>query len=84
MEERFGKDPAHHELMKGVWTQRRSSPQQSPKICAATFWTRNGGVSFIHLGGKDDCIPPPKAVCPDLLIGVKSMAYVMRYNHFPD
>lgn len=29
------------------------------------------------------CIPPPKAVCPDLLIGVKSMAYVMRYNHFP-
>lgn len=30
------------------------------------------------------CIPPPKAVCPDLLIGVKSMAYVMRYNHFPD
>jgi hypothetical protein len=29
-------------------------------------------------------IPPPKAVCPDLLIGVKSMAYVMRYNHFPD
>jgi len=31
-----------------------------------------------------DRIPPPKAVCPDLLIGVKSMAYVMRYNHFPD
>lgn len=29
-------------------------------------------------------IPPPKAVCPDLLIVVKSMAYVMRYNHFPD
>ena len=28
-------------------------------------------------------IPPPKAVCPDLLIGFKSMAYVMRYNHFP-
>lgn len=27
--------------------------------------------------------PPPKAVCPDLLTGVKSMAYVMRYNHFP-
>lgn len=27
--------------------------------------------------------PPPKAVCPDLLIGFKSMAYVMRYNHFP-
>ena len=30
-----------------------------------------------------DCIPPPKAVCPDLLIGFKSMPYVMRYNHFP-
>lgn len=30
------------------------------------------------------CIPAPKDVCPDLLIGVKSMAYVMRYNHFPD
>ena len=29
------------------------------------------------------CIPPPKAVCPDLLIGFKSMPYVMRYNHFP-
>ena len=28
-------------------------------------------------------IPPRKAVCPDMLIGVKSMAYVMRYNHFP-
>ena len=28
-------------------------------------------------------IPPPKAVCPDLLIGFKSMPYVMRYNHFP-
>ena len=28
-------------------------------------------------------IPPPNAACPDLLIGVKSMAYVMRYNHFP-
>ncbi len=27
--------------------------------------------------------PPLKAVCPDLLTGVKSMAYVMRYNHFP-
>ncbi|MBY5701107.1 hypothetical protein [Rhizobium leguminosarum] len=26
---------------------------------------------------------PPKAVCPDLLTGVKFMAYVMRYNHFP-
>jgi hypothetical protein len=28
-------------------------------------------------------IRSPKAVCPDLLIGFKSMPYVMRYNHFP-
>ena len=28
-------------------------------------------------------IPPPKAVCPDLLIGFKCMPYVMRYDHFP-
>ena len=27
-------------------------------------------------------IPPPKAVCRDLLIGFKSMPYVMRYDHF--
>ena len=32
---------------------------------------------------KKHRIPPPKAVCPDLLIGFKSMPYVMRYNHFP-
>ncbi|PYE29840.1 hypothetical protein C8J37_13811 [Rhizobium sp. PP-WC-1G-195] len=28
-------------------------------------------------------MPPPKAVCPDFVIGFKSMPYVMRYNHFP-
>lgn len=28
-------------------------------------------------------IPPAKAVCPDLLIGFKSMPYVMRYGDFP-
>lgn len=28
-------------------------------------------------------MPPPKAVCPDLLIGFKSMPYVMRYSDFP-
>ncbi|MCO5154076.1 MULTISPECIES: hypothetical protein [unclassified Shinella] len=27
-------------------------------------------------------ISPPKAVCPDLLIGFKCMPYVMRYNDF--
>jgi transposase len=28
-------------------------------------------------------IRPAEAVCPDLLIGFKSMAYVMRYSDFP-
>ena len=41
---------------------------------------RTSKFAFAELYG----IPPPTAVCPDLLIGVKSMAYVMRYNHFPD
>jgi len=27
--------------------------------------------------------PPPEAVCCDLLIGFKSMAYVMHYSDFP-
>ncbi len=51
---------------------------------------QDGGNAADHLGDVERfiqlqrCIPPPKAVCPDLLIGVKSMAYVMRYNHFPD
>ncbi|WP_156031977.1 hypothetical protein [Shinella sp. DD12] len=40
--------------------------------------------SLLLLAGlKLERIPPPKAVCPDLLIGFKSMPYVMRYNHFP-
>lgn len=54
VEERFGKDPAYQELLRGVWTYRRSDPRQSPQICAATFWTRNGGVSFIHMGGREE------------------------------
>lgn len=54
LEDRFGKDPAYRDLVKGVWTYRRPDGDQSAKICAATFWTRNGGVSFIHLGGKED------------------------------
>ena len=40
----------------------------------------NPGQSY---GDKEiDCIPPPKAVCPELLIGFKSMPYVMRYSNF--
>jgi hypothetical protein len=35
------------------------------------------------VGAKPEGIRSPKAVCPDLLIGFKSMPYVMRYNHFP-
>ena len=31
---------------------------------------------------SNERIPPPKAVCRDLLIGFKSMPYVMLYNHF--
>lgn len=54
IEERFGKDPAYQALLKGVWTYRRSDPKQSPPMCTATFWTRNGGVSFVHIGGKQE------------------------------
>ena len=39
--------------------------------------------AFFDRTGHNYRIPPPKAVCPDLLIGFKSMPYVMRYNHFP-
>jgi hypothetical protein len=28
-------------------------------------------------------MPSAKAVCPDFLIGFKSMPYVMRYSNFP-
>lgn len=49
-------------------------------------WIRNHPIAAI-LALVNRCplkgIPPPKAVCPDLLIGFKSMPYVMRYNHFP-
>jgi len=34
------------------------------------------------LAKEINSIPPPKAVCPDLLIGFKSMPYVMRYSNF--
>lgn len=54
IEDRFRANPAYEELLRGVWTYRDSGRSQSPRVCAATFWTRNGGVSFIHLGGKDD------------------------------
>lgn len=54
IEERFGKDPAYQALLKGTWTYRESDDRHPPPACEATFWTRNGGVSFIHLGGTVD------------------------------
>lgn len=54
LEDRFGSDPAYQALVRGTWTYRQSAPGDDMKICAATFWTRNGGVSFVHLGGDDD------------------------------
>jgi hypothetical protein len=54
LEERFGKDPAYQALLRGAWTYSASSPRGPLKTCAATFWTRNGGVSFVHLGGRGD------------------------------
>jgi hypothetical protein len=41
----------------------------------------DGAVVALDIGIL--CMRPPKAVCPDLVIGFKSMPYVMRYNHFP-
>ncbi|MCQ4634927.1 hypothetical protein GB927_033215 [Shinella sp. CPCC 100929] len=40
-------------------------------------------VEGLYLQAATLRMPPPKAVCPDLVIGFKSMPYVMRYNHFP-
>lgn len=54
LDERFGKDPAYQALQRGTWTYHASGPRQSFKTCAATFWTRNGGVSFVHLGADQD------------------------------
>ncbi|MBN9548572.1 MAG: hypothetical protein J0H31_06730 [Alphaproteobacteria bacterium] len=53
-EKRFAQDPAYRALKRGTWTYHASGPEQSLRSCAATFWTRNGGVSFIHLGGGLD------------------------------
>lgn len=53
IEARFANDPAYHELLKGTWTFRNSAVQQSLNACEATFWTRNGGVSFIHFAGRE-------------------------------
>ncbi len=51
LEEKFGNDPAYQDLMKGIWTYYASPAGQNPKSCAATFWTRNGGVTFVHFAG---------------------------------
>ena len=54
-------------------------------------WMRVGKASLDSEGGIQEQIqplhlvlgiPPPEAVCPDLLIGFKSMPYVMRYSNF--
>ena len=54
IEDSFGKDPAYRDLLRGVWTFSRSSPDAAQKTCAATFWTRNGGVTLFHFGGAND------------------------------
>ena len=46
-------------------------PVLATAMCVTSQWER-----------RFACIPPPKGVCPDLVISVKCMAYVMRYNHF--
>ncbi len=51
-EERLAKDPEYRALAQGTWTYRDADAKQSDPTCQATFWTRNGGVSFIHIGGK--------------------------------
>ena len=48
-EELFAKYPAYRELMQGIWTFHSSG-----RNCGATFWTLNGGLSFVHLGGKEN------------------------------
>lgn len=53
-EERMASNPAYRALVQGTWTYLKSDPGDALKACQATFWTRNGGVSFIHFGGKED------------------------------
>lgn len=53
LESKFGNDPAYRDLMKGTWTYYASQPGQQPQSCAATFWTRNGGVTFVHFSSMD-------------------------------
>jgi hypothetical protein len=40
-------------------------------------------MPIIEMGPIGQGTPPPEAVCCDLLIGFKSMAYVMHYSDFP-
>lgn len=46
-------------------------------------WKAKFGGMNVSEAKRLKSIPPPKAACSDLLIGFKSMAYVMRYNRFP-
>ncbi|WP_244658833.1 SDR family oxidoreductase [Ciceribacter thiooxidans] len=41
-----------------------------------------GQSPFNAYTGIINRMPPPKAVCPDLINGFKCMPYVMRYSHF--
>jgi len=43
---------------------------------------RSAVLDLDRVAEEANRIPPPKAVCPDLLIGFKSMPYVMRYSNF--
>lgn len=53
-----------------------------PVLALMDWWAAvlSAGAMMAMLRFKG--IRPAKAVWPDLLIGFKSMPYVMRYNHF--
>ncbi|WP_285772611.1 hypothetical protein [Rhizobium dioscoreae] len=60
-----------------------------PRVVATGMWGRDEAEIRSRLEAWNQPIhrirgtPPPKAVYCDLLIGFKSMAYVMHYSDFP-
>ncbi|MGR9272678.1 hypothetical protein ACU8OQ_35800 (plasmid) [Rhizobium leguminosarum] len=85
-----GEQATHKELISdGTWAFVRARRCWCRGTAAARTLVKKAkrdrvASRFAQLWFAPPCrIPPPKAVCPDLLTGVKSMAYVMRYNHFP-
>ena len=48
------KDPVYRNLANGVWTYMSSDPKDPHKLCAATFWTSYGGVTFINWADEAD------------------------------